>query len=321
MDFYRQAGELIFGTRLKRISERFLTDVAKVYKTLEIPFEVSWFPIFYLLNQKSTMSVTEIAKELSITHSAVSQWVTILQKKKLIKFVDDASDRRRRLVSFTPKGARLIPILEPIWASMTKAMQTLMAEGDKSANLLDALSQLEQAMEKESVFQRIINETKKTQLSDIDIVPFQPEDGDRFKNLILSWLIHNGETKVTDIDVINGPENQINRNKALILMAKAEKESVGTIVAQIRDKNAEILFLVVDETWQRRHIGKKLLSEAVRHLRERRICQIYGFIDRRLSHAIRMFKESGFILHSVSSEPSTDDSQGATLRMELTVEE
>jgi DNA-binding MarR family transcriptional regulator/N-acetylglutamate synthase-like GNAT family acetyltransferase len=267
------------------------------------------------------MSVTEIAKELEITHSAVSQLVNILEKRKLIKFIDDANDRRRRFVSFTPKGARLIPILEPIWTSMTKAMQTLMTEGDKSAHLLDALSQLEKAMERESVYQRIINEIKKTQLGDIDIVPFQPEDEDRFKNLILSWLIHNDNSKVTDTDIINRPENQANRNNALILMAKAQEESVGTIVAQIRSTKAEILFLVVDETWQRRHIGKKLLLESVRHLRKRRVNQIYTIIDRRISHAIRMFKDVGFILHSVSSEQNTDEVEGTTLRMELIIEE
>ena len=86
MIFYREAGELIFGSRLKRISERFLMDVSKIYKSLNIPFEVSWFPLFYLLNERGKLSVTEIARELEITHSAVSQLVTILQKKKLIPF-------------------------------------------------------------------------------------------------------------------------------------------------------------------------------------------------------------------------------------------
>ena len=84
MAFYRNAGELIFGTRLKRISERFLMDVSKVYKHLDIPFETGWFPIFYLLRERENLSVTEIARELEVTHSAISQAVTVLEKKKLM---------------------------------------------------------------------------------------------------------------------------------------------------------------------------------------------------------------------------------------------
>ena len=64
MTFYRQTGELIFGTRLKRLSDRFLMDVARIYKTLDIPFVIGWFPLFYLLNEQGTLSVTEIAREL-----------------------------------------------------------------------------------------------------------------------------------------------------------------------------------------------------------------------------------------------------------------
>ncbi|MEJ2628142.1 MAG: helix-turn-helix domain-containing protein, partial [bacterium] len=74
-NFYRRVGELILGTRLKRISDKFLTDVSKIYKKLNIPFEVSWFPIFYLLNEKGKLSVTDLARELEITHSAVSQMI------------------------------------------------------------------------------------------------------------------------------------------------------------------------------------------------------------------------------------------------------
>ncbi len=317
MDFYRQTGELIFGTRLKRISEKFLTDVSKVYKVLDIPFEVSWFPIFYLLNQKGALSVTEIARELQITHSAVSQWVNVLQKKNLIKFTDDANDRRKRLVDFTVKGSRLIPTLKPIWESMTKAMQNLLTEGQDSVNLLATLSQLEDSIEKESLYERIIREVKKTQLGDITVSPYGPADEGPFKNLILSWLIHNNEATVSDSDLINQPEVKIQKEDALILMAKSQELCIGTIVVQVNNGRAEIVYLVVDEPWQRRQIGKKLVQEAVQNLKNRHIHHIRVQLDRRMSHAIKLFKDTGFLLQSVTSNETNRESEGGTLHMNL----
>ena len=316
-DFYRQTGELIFGTRLRRISERFLTDVSKVYKVLDIPFEVSWFPIFYLLNQKGALSVTEIARELQITHSAVSQWVNVLQKKKLIKFTDDANDRRKRLVDFTSKGSRLIPTLEPIWESMTKAMQNLLMEGEDSANLLAALSQLEDSIEKESLYARIMKEVRKTQLGNITISPYDPADEGPFKNLILNWLIHNNEATVSDSDLINQPEVKIQKDDALILMAKTKETCIGTIVVQVDDGRAEIVYLVVDEPWQRRQIGKKLVYEAIQNLKNRHIQHLRVQLDRRMSHAIKLFKDVGFLLQSVTSNEVNSEQDGGILHMDL----
>jgi len=160
MPFYRDAGDLIVGTRLKRLSDRFLHEIAAMYRTLEIPFEVSWFPLFYLLNRKDCISVTEIAKELKITHSAVSQLVTTIEKKKLITFIQDENDKRRRLISFSDEGRSLMKELEPIWAAIHTAMTCLLNEKNHSACFLSAMNELEGSLEDKNLHERIIEELK-----------------------------------------------------------------------------------------------------------------------------------------------------------------
>jgi ribosomal protein S18 acetylase RimI-like enzyme len=243
----------------------------------------------------------------------------VLQKKKLIKFTNDANDRRKRLVDFAAKGSRLIPTLEPIWESMTKAMQNLLVEDKDSVNLLDALSQLEDSFEKESLYARIIREVRKTQLGDITVCPYVPADEGPFKNLILNWLIHNNEATVSDSDLINHPDVKIQQEDALILMAKSQEACIGTIVVQVADGRAEIVYLVVDEPWQRRQIGKKLVQEAVQNLKTRHIRHIRVQLDRRMSHAIKLFKDAGFLLQSVTSDEAHRESEGGTLNMDLHV--
>jgi len=158
MTFYKQAGELIFGTRLKRLSDRFLMDVAKIYKTLDIPFEIGWFPLFYLLNERGTLSVTEIARELEITHSAVSQLVTVLEKKKLVVFLDDQNDKRKRLIGFTSKGTKMLNTVMPIWVTLQDTMQSFLLDGEHTPTLMKALDELETAMRQKSIFQQVMKQ-------------------------------------------------------------------------------------------------------------------------------------------------------------------
>ena len=50
MSIYKKTGVLLFGTRLKRLSDKFLSDLSKIYKDEDIRFEAGWFPVFYLLD-------------------------------------------------------------------------------------------------------------------------------------------------------------------------------------------------------------------------------------------------------------------------------
>ncbi len=157
MTFYRDAGSLIFGTRLKRLSDRFLLEVAKTYRSLNIPFEVSWFPLFYLLDKRSGLSVTEIARELKITHSAVSQLVCGIEKKGFISFASDDNDRRKRIIVFTRRGEALMEKLRPVWRALSETMQELLNRGEHSSSLLAALDELEGNLDSQSLQQQILD--------------------------------------------------------------------------------------------------------------------------------------------------------------------
>ncbi|MBD3414819.1 MAG: MarR family transcriptional regulator [Candidatus Aminicenantes bacterium] len=163
MSFYKNAGELIFGTRLKRISDRFLTDVSSVYKKMGIPFEVSWFPLFYLLHHQSSLSVTEIAKELQITHSAVSQLVTHLEKKNLVEFINDEHDKRKRIIGFTDRGREIMHQIEPVWKALKETMQSFLKQKQNSSRLMQALDETEETLKNENLCENVLKNIKKYQ--------------------------------------------------------------------------------------------------------------------------------------------------------------
>ena len=155
MNFYQSLGYLVFGSRLKRLSESFINDVNAVYKNHKIPFDASWFPVFYILSQKKEVSIREISDELNITHSAASQLVSGLQEKGLIKSAVSKIDARHKVVKFTAKGEKLLEKIKPVWNALQKAMEQLMLENNYTKKILDNLTELEKNISKKSLLQRI----------------------------------------------------------------------------------------------------------------------------------------------------------------------
>lgn len=155
MNFYESLGFLVFGSRLRRLSETFLGDVNRIYDAHKLKFDAAWFPVFYILSRKESVSIRDIADELAISHSSVSQLVSALQQKGLVKTTTATDDGRRKVVEFTTKGKKLQQQIAPVWTALTQAMEELVNEGRHSKVLLKAIGEVEERMTEQSVFDRV----------------------------------------------------------------------------------------------------------------------------------------------------------------------
>ena len=155
MNFYQQLGFLVFGSRLRRLSESFLSDVNAIYKSHKIPFDAAWFPVFYILSREGEVSIRQIADELGTTHSAASQMVSSLQDKGLIKSSVSKKDARHKVVTFTAKGQKLLQKIQPVWQALLAAMTELGGGEAESEKLLATLTKVEERMQDKSLFERI----------------------------------------------------------------------------------------------------------------------------------------------------------------------
>ena len=139
MNFYQKLGPLVFGTRLKRLSDYFLSEVNHVYASRGIPFEASWFGIFYLLDNQTELSIFEIAEQLEVSHSAISQLVKSLTEKGLLTLQPSAHDGRKKVIHLSQKGKELLQKIKPIWAALDKSMSALLKQNE----VLEQIFQLE----------------------------------------------------------------------------------------------------------------------------------------------------------------------------------
>ena len=153
MNFYQSVGFLFFGTRLKRLGEIFLSDVNRIYRQHNIPFDASLFPVFYILSKEGEVSIRHIAEQLHISHSAASQMVSGLKLKGFLKSTVSKKDARHKSVTFTVKGEKLLQKVLPVWDALQEAMEETAAASKESRKILNALTALEQTLQTAGVYE------------------------------------------------------------------------------------------------------------------------------------------------------------------------
>jgi len=147
-----ELGSLALATRLKNLSDRLAGDVAQFYKNSDVEFEPRWFTFIYALKDGAEFSVTQLAGMLNQTHPAVNQVANTLVNKGFVEEFRDSNDQRKRILKLSKKGNGLVVKMSPLWEKIKKANDDLLAE---SADLLNALDLVEQALDKHSMLDRL----------------------------------------------------------------------------------------------------------------------------------------------------------------------
>lgn len=153
MDLISELAELALATRLKRLSERLAHDVNKIYKELDLNFESKWFLVLELLSRRKTLSIVDIAEELKLTHPAIVQFADQMLKAKLITAHKDDKDGRKRMVSLSGNGKKLLQQLAPVLEIVRHENERWLNEADN--NLLATLAQLEKSLDERNMYDRI----------------------------------------------------------------------------------------------------------------------------------------------------------------------
>jgi DNA-binding MarR family transcriptional regulator len=256
-DIIGQLGNLAFASRLKRLSERLMRDVSRIYKAEQLNFEARWFPIFYLLWRQSPLAVTAIAQRLHLTHPAVNQVAGAMTKAGLISSARDRKDDRRRLLSLTPAGKKLAIRLTPIWSSVQEATSELVA--GTQIDLLGALHAIEKSLDECDLYERVRLRLKQQQYDEVEIINYEPRLARQFRKLNLEWLRKYFKVEPADREFLDDPDSQILARGGRIVFARLKSRVVGT-AALIRLDSAtwELAKMAVTENSQGLQVGKRL---------------------------------------------------------------
>jgi DNA-binding MarR family transcriptional regulator len=158
-DYVAQMRGAALGARLRRLSAMIDADCARVYAEAGIRFEQRWFGVVNQLAIHGTMSVSDLAQALGVSHPSISEARQSLEKAGLVISSPDPADSRRRILSLSPGGADFVAQLRPVWDVFDEVAVQLDAE---VGEITQALARLEQALARKSLHERLTDRLGET---------------------------------------------------------------------------------------------------------------------------------------------------------------
>jgi len=154
MDFLASMGSIALGSRLKRLSDRMLSDASAIYSELGFDIQSRWFPMLALLHKQDCLTVNQVVEQLGVSQPAVSQFAGELVKADLISMVACEDDGRRRNLTLTPFGREQVQRMQPLWRAIRLAAESLCEASGQ--DLMGDIERLEKALIKQSLLSRTL---------------------------------------------------------------------------------------------------------------------------------------------------------------------
>lgn len=292
-DYLAELGRIVLGSRVRRLSDRWMGDVARVYRREKASFNPTWFPLFRLIGDRGEVTVVAASRMLGLTHPAVSQFCNELVRAKLVATGSDAKDQRKRVMRLSPAGRRMYAKLTPIWNAVDAAMADLMRECE--VDLLDVCDRFERAYARRSVEERVDDHLGGGEPA-IQIVDFEPRYAKAFRDLNLRWLTDGRQPEPIDLRMLRFPETEIIAGGGMILVALCDGEPAGVAALLCAGKGRfELSKMAVAPQRRGRGIGRKLLEACIARARQAGADEIVLETDHALAAAVRLYRSAGFI--------------------------
>ncbi|MBD2093165.1 GNAT family N-acetyltransferase [Microcoleus sp. FACHB-1515] len=301
MDFYSQTGKVALGSRLRRLSESLTEDAAKIFALYDVALDPKWFPVFYVLFQKESVSITEIAQIIGHSHPSVSQIVKEMSKRGLTTTAKDSSDARVSVVKLSDVGKQLIPKLEKQLVDVDRAVEELLSEAQY--DLWKAIEETEFLLGNQRFFDRVQAVRKARECQSIEIIDYSPAFHDDFKRLNYEWIENYFKLEEADHQSLDRPEQKILNSGGHIHMALSNGEAVGTCaLIKMNDDTYELAKMAVTEKARGKGIGWLLGQAAIQKAREFGAKTVYLESNTVLEPAINLYQKLGF--RKIVGQPS-----------------
>lgn len=293
MDLIRELGTLAIASRFRRLTEWLYKDGRRIYRELAVDFEPRWFPLFYLLKESGTVSVTEAAQVLGFSHPAINQIAGQMSRQGFLKSVVDGQDERKHLLRLTQKGKVVLSSLEPVWSDIQAAADEVLAKA--SADFLTELGRFEDALNEKGVYERVMLRIKRRQLEKVEIIDYKPQFKRYFKSLNLEWLQKYFTVEEDDKRLLSDPRREIIKAGGFVLFARLAGKIVGTAaLLKHYDRIYELAKMAVSEKARGQQAGRKLALAAIERAKKLGAEQVVLLTSPQLAAANNLYRSLGF---------------------------
>ncbi len=293
MDLITHLGELALATRLHRLADLLQKDVTNVYAELGLDFQARWFPVLAAMRRHDFTSTTALARELGLSHQAVSKTAKLLVDKGLVNDAPDPTDSRKRQLALTRQGRNLCKQLDVVWEEIRAANQDLLAATD--GDFLDDLTGLESALAQDSMAARVRRRLELAAIDPIQIVDYRPSYKKHFRRLNELWLNERFAPEPEDRLILDDPNGRILHRGGAVIFALVDEDVAGTCaLINHCDGTLELAKMAVDPIYRRRGLGQRLANETISRARQAGVDKLWLRTSPELKPAERLYRSLGF---------------------------
>lgn len=293
MDLLRDLGEMALATRLRALSDRLMQEASALYAELDFPFEPRYFGVVQALLRQAPLDITQIARQLGLTHPAVRTTADLLMARGLIEEVPDPRDERRRPLRLTRHGRRLARELDPVWDAFGQASAEALS--DAGVDLMADLTRVEDACRARPIADRVRARLGLPGAASVRIEDYRPAYKKHFRRLNEAWLREHFRIESADARILGDPNRHILKRGGTILFAVRRGQVVGTCaLIPRREETVELTKMAVDESARGQGIGAALLDAALARAAGGGARAIVLQTHPKLKAAGRLYRRAGF---------------------------
>ncbi len=293
MQFYNRTGKMALGSRLRRLSDMITEDAGRIYEAYGVDFQPRWFPVFYVLQEGDTKSVTEIAAEIGHTHVSVSQILKEMVKKGYVVEKRDRNDGRKTLISLSKTGQEVAIRIQDQFRDVNQAIEK--ASASTAHDLWKAIEAWEVLLSDKSLLERVQDERRQREGQRIRVIDYTAVYAADFRALNEEWISTHFEMEEADYKALDHPEEYILTKGGHIFIALYDDVAVGTCaLIRMDDTTFELAKMAVSPKVQGKGIGFLLGNAVIEKARELGASRLYLESNTKLKPAIQLYYKLGF---------------------------
>ena len=294
MDNFNSFEELGLGSRMARLSDRFMREIQQVYDMLKIEFDSHLFPVFKIIVDHPGVTNTHICEQLKITQPAVTQSIKKLYQKGYLTIEKDIIDKRKAAINLSSAGNLLLKDLEPLWIAIDVTVKSITHFSSKS--LLDSIHSIEHKLNETLLHKTILDQYYSSITRKTEIVPFNTFLAPYFKELNVAWLEKYFVVEPYDIELMERCEENIIDKEGYIFFSKTHNKISGTFSLIKKEKGVyELGKMAVHDRFQGFGIGKMLMEFCLSFAAEQEWKALILYSNTKLKKAVYIYEKFGFI--------------------------
>lgn len=293
-DFLDELQELALGSRLKRLSDRMMSDASAVYKELGFDLQPKWFTLLALLHRKKEITVVQAAQHLGLSQPAISQFSSQLVNRGIISSETSSEDARRRVLKLTSKGSKLTQEMQPLWQAVESAAKELCHEAEN--DFYTSIKKCEEALNRKSLLERSLA-FYHAQTDELEFLEYSPALRHHFKEINEQWITRMFTLEAGDRSTLDHPDEKIINRGGKIWFAKHKTLGiVGTGALLKKDaNNFELTKMGVLENARGLKVGERLLQHMLQETKSMKIDMLFLLTNKLCEAAIHLYEKNGFV--------------------------